>query len=159
MVREGDAAPDFTAPIAEGGIEEFTLSEEIHRTAPVVLAFFPGAFTTVCTQELCEFRDRLAAFEAVEATVYGVSVDTPFTLAEFREELDLSFALVSDHDKGIIEDYDVRTDFPDLGYYGLAQRAVFVVDEDRTVTYAWVADNPGREPDYDEVEDAAEAAA
>lgn len=157
MVSDGDMAPDFTAPIVDDGIEEFTLSEHLDA-APLVLAFFPGAFTAVCTQELCEFRDRMAAFEAVDATVYGVSVDTPFALEEFRERHDLSFGLVSDSNKEIIDAYDVRTDFADLGYYGVAQRAVFVVDDERTVTYAWIAENPAQEPDYDAVEDAAAAA-
>jgi len=157
MVEEGDDAPDFTAPVAQDGVSEFTLSEHLDG-GPIVLAFFPGAFTSVCTQEMQEFRDRMDAFEAVDATVYGVSVDTPFALDEFRDRHDLSFGMVSDTNKEVIDAYGVRTDFADLGYYGLAQRAVFVIDGDGTVTYAWVADNAGLEPDYDAVEDAAAAA-
>ncbi len=157
MVDEGDTAPDFTAPIADGDVSEFALSEAL-GDGPVVLAFFPGAFTGVCTTEMCTFHDRMSAFDDVDATVYGVSVDTPFSLAEWRDQEDLNFGLVSDHDKEIIDEYGVRTDFADLGYYGVAERAVFVVDEDGTVTYKWVGDNPGVQPDYDEVEAAAEAA-
>jgi peroxiredoxin len=156
MVDVGDEAPDFTAPVANGGVEQVTLSEQ---DAPVVLAFFPGAFTSVCTDELCTFRDRLANFEDVGATVLGVSVDLPFALNEFRAQNDLSFGLLSDSDREIVDAYDVRMDFADLGVPGVAKRAVFVVDGDGEVSYRWVSDDPGVEPDYDAVRDAAAAAA
>lgn len=156
MVDVGDDAPDFTAPMANGDVEQATLSEQ---AAPVVLAFFPGAFTSVCTDELCTFRDRLANFEDVGATVLGVSVDLPFALNEFRSQNDLSFGLVSDSDREIVDAYDVRMDFASLGVPGVAKRAVFVVDSDGTVAYRWVSDDPGVEPDYDAVREAAAAAA
>ncbi|MFC4406105.1 redoxin domain-containing protein [Haloarchaeobius iranensis] len=156
MVDVGDEAPDFTAPIANGGVEEATLSDQ---ATPVVLAFFPGAFTSVCTDELCTFRDRLGNFEDVGATVLGVSVDLPFALNEFRTQNDLSFGLVSDSDREIVDAYDVRMDFADLGVPGVAKRAVFVVDDDGEVSYRWVSDDPGVEPDYDAVREAAAAAA
>ena len=75
-----------------------------------------------------------------------MSVDTPFALNEFRDQEDLSFGLVSDTDKEIIDAYDVEMDFEALGYYGLAKRAVFVVDENGEVAYDWVSDDPGVEP-------------
>ncbi|MFB6106192.1 MAG: redoxin domain-containing protein [Halobacteriaceae archaeon] len=158
MVDVGDSAPDFTAPLADGDVEPFTLSENLDG-APVVLAFFPGAFTSVCTTELNTFEDRLQELDDAGATIYGVSVDTPFSLNEFREQEGLSFGIVSDTNKEIIEDYAVEMDFDQMGYHGVAKRAVFVVDEDRTVTYAWVSDDPGVEPDYDEVIEAATEAA
>jgi peroxiredoxin len=156
MVSVGDDAPDFTAPLANGEIDSFTLSERLDD-GPVVLAFFPGAFTSVCSHEMSEFRDRMAAFEDSGASVYGVSVDSPFALNEFRDQLDLQFDLISDADKEVIEAYDVEMDFAELGVHDVAKRAVFVVDTDGTVTYAWISDDPGVEPDYDEVEDAAAA--
>ena len=152
MVRTGDSAPDFTAPLATGDVESITLSERLEEEAPIVLAFFPGAFTGVCTTEMCTFQDRLAAFEDVDASVYGVSVDSPFALNAFREENGLSFGLISDFEKELIDDYDVRMDFADLGVYGVAKRSVFVVDSSGEITYAWVSDDPGVEPEYDEVE-------
>ncbi|MEF8872029.1 MAG: redoxin domain-containing protein [Haloarculaceae archaeon] len=158
MVSEGDAAPDFTAPLANGDIGEFTLSEELDD-GPTVLAFFPGAFTSVCSHEMNEFQDRLANFEEIDATVYGVSVDSPFALNEFREQLGLEFDLISDSDMQIIDDYGISMDFDSLGVNGVAKRSVFVVDTDGTVTYAWVSDDPGVEPEYDEVEAATEDAA
>ncbi|AEH37187.1 redoxin domain-containing protein [Halopiger xanaduensis] len=159
MATSGDSAPDFTAPLANGDIESFTLSERLEDDAPIVLAFFPGSFTGVCTDEMCTFQDRLANFNDLDATVYGISRDTPFTLNEFRDQNGLEFGLISDLNKEIIDEYDLEMDFDDLGVYGVAKRSVFVVDGDGEITYAWVSDDPGVEPDYDEVEDAVEAAA
>ncbi|ELY60763.1 redoxin domain-containing protein [Natronolimnohabitans innermongolicus] len=159
MVETGDTAPDFTAPLANGDVDEFSLSDHLDDEAPIVLAFFPGAFTSVCTTEMCAFQDRLSSFDDLDATVYGVSRDSPFTLNEFRAQNDLEFGLISDYNKELIDDYDVEMDFADLGVYGVAKRSVFVVDGDGEVTYAWVSDDPGVEPDYDEVEAAVEDAA
>ena len=157
MVSEGDEAPDFTAPLANGDVDEFTLSEALDD-GPVVLAFFPGAFTGVCSHEMNEFQDRLGEFEDLGVTVYGVSVDSPFAQNAFRDELGLEFDLVSDSGKEVIDTYGISMDFAELGVPGVAKRSVFVVDSDGTVSYAWVSDDPGVEPDYDEVEAAAEAA-
>ncbi|MFC7081019.1 redoxin domain-containing protein [Halorussus caseinilyticus] len=157
MVEVGDDAPDFTAPLANGDVEPFTLSENLDDS-PVVLAFFPAAFTGVCTTEMATFEEELDEFEDAGANVYGVSVDAPFSLNEFRDQEGLSFGLVSDSNKEIIDAYDVEMDFADMGYYGVAKRSVFVVNGDGEVTYEWVSDDPGVEPDYEEVREAAEAA-
>ncbi|SFR44358.1 redoxin domain-containing protein [Halogeometricum limi] len=157
MVDVGDEAPDFTVPLADGSVETFTLSENLDD-APLVLAFFPAAFTSTCTTEMCTFRDRMANFEEIDATVYGVSIDTPFTLNEFRRQNDLNFALLSDTNRELVHDYDVAMDFTSAGVRDVAKRAVFVVDADGTVTYRWVSDDPSAEPDYDEVAEAAAAA-
>lgn len=153
MVSDGDDAPEFTAPLAADQLGEFTLSDRLEE-APLVLAFFPGAFTEVCSHEMETFQDRLAEFEDAGASVYGISVDTPFALTEFRDQLGLDFGLVSDTNRGIIDAYDLAMDFSHIGVRDLAKRSVFVVDGDGTLTYAWVSDDPGREPDYDEVLDA-----
>lgn len=160
MVDVGDDAPDFTAPVAvgDGDIEQFTLSERLDE-APIVLAFFPGAFTSVCTQEMCSFRDRMSAFEDIEATVYGLSTDSPFALNAFREEHDLPFGIISDDDKEIIHQFDAAMDFEAVGVSNVAKRAVFIIDDGGEITYAWVVDNAGLEPDYEEIQDAAKAAA
>jgi peroxiredoxin len=158
MVSVGDDAPEFSAPLANGGIEEFSLSGALEN-GPVVLAFFPGAFTSVCTGEMRTFRDRIENLTAEGATLYGVSTDSPFALDEFRERNDLPFGLVSDANREAIHLYDVAFDFEAVGLEDLAQRAVFVVAADGEVTYAWVSEDPGVEPDYEEVEAAAAAAA
>ena len=156
MVSVGDTAPDFTAPLADGDVGEVTLSAAV-EDGPVVLAFFPGAFTSVCSHEMEAFDERLDELDAAGVDIYGVSVDTPFALNAFREELGLGFPLVSDSQRDIVDAYDIAMDFTAMGVYDLAKRAVFVVDEDRTVTYAWVSDDPGVEPDYDAVLDAAKS--
>ncbi len=157
MVSTGDTAPAFTAPLATGDIEEFALDDHLDE-APLVLAFFPGAFTGVCSHEMSTFQDRLSEFQDAGASVYGVSVDSPFALNEFRDKLDLRFDLVSDADKEAVEAYDIAMDFEALGVHDVAKRAVFVVDGDGTVTYTWVSDDPGVEPEYDEVLEAAREA-
>jgi peroxiredoxin len=155
MVEEGDSAPTFTAPLVDGDeIGPFSLGDALGN-GPVVLAFFPGAFTGVCTDEMCTFRDNLSQFDAVDATVFGISVDTPFSLQEFQDKHDINFGLFSDSNKEIIDDYDIEMDFEDFGYYGVAKRSVFVLDDDGTVIYKWVTDDPHDEPDYDAVADAA----
>ncbi|RDI70809.1 redoxin domain-containing protein [Halopelagius longus] len=157
MVEVGDDAPDFTAPLADGDVSTVTLSDRLDD-APLVLAFFPAAFTSTCTTEMCTFRDRMANFEDIGATVFGISVDTPFALNEFRDQNDLNFPLVSDTNREIVREYGVSMDFEKYGVEEVAKRAVFVVDGSGEVTYAWVSDDPGAEPDYEEVADAAETA-
>lgn len=158
MVETGEKAPDFTVPLADGDIEPFTLSEHL-GDGPIVLAFYPGAFTGTCTNEMQRFQEDLDSYASSGASVYGVSVDTPFSLNEFREKFDLEFGLLSDHQKQAIEAYDVSMDFADIGYHAVAKRSVFVLDEDGTITYKWVSDDPGVEPDYDTVQQAVAEAA
>jgi len=150
MIASGDNPPDFTAPLANGDIESFTLSEHLDD-APIVLAFFPGAFTRVCTNEMSTFQDRLDEFTGAGATVYGVSIDTPFALNEFRQQYGLAFGLLSDSDRSIVTEWGIEMDFDELGVPDVAKRSVFVIDDDGTVTYAWVSDDPGVEPAYDEI--------
>jgi peroxiredoxin len=156
MVDEGDAAPDFTAPLANGDVTQFTLSDRLEE-APLVLAFFPGAFTGTCTHEMETFEDRLGEFDDLGATVYGVSVDTPFALDAFREDSDLTFGMISDTNRRIVDAYDLGMDFTSIGVDDVAKRAVLVIDGDGVVRYEWVAGDPSFEPDYDEVRDAVAA--
>lgn len=154
MVSVGDPAPDFTVPLANGDIEEFTLSERLDE-APIVLAFFPGAFTSTCSTEMGVFQERLPDFADVGATVYGISVDSPFSLNEFRDQLGLEFGLLSDMNREVVEAFDVSIPFAEFGIESVADRAVFVIDDAGTVAYRWVGENPTYEPDYDEVHAAA----
>jgi len=154
MVDVGDDAPDFTAPLANGDVGEFTLSARLNE-APIVLAFFPAAFTEGCSQEMAAFQSRLDRFDELDATVYGVSVDSPFSLNEFRDQLGLEFDLISDANREVISAYDVSIDFEPIGVRNIADRAVFVIDGDGEVVYHWVAENPTYQPDYEAVEAAA----
>jgi len=154
VISNGDQAPAFTAPLANGDIESFSLSTALDSGGPVVLAFFPGAFTSVCSHEMRSFEARIEELADAGGTLYGVSIDSPFTLNEFRDQLSLSFDMISDLNREVIEAYDVAMDFDAIGVENLAKRAVFVIDTEGTVTYSWVSDDPGVEPDYDEVVEA-----
>ena len=101
MVKEGDKAPEFEAP--DTSLQMRTLSE--FKGSPVVLAFFPGAFTSVCTKELCTFRDSMANFNKFSAKVIGLSVDAPFSLKEFAKQNNLKFDLLSDSTRDISKKY------------------------------------------------------
>jgi len=159
MLETGDDAPDFTAMVVEDETNEFTLSERLQEETPVVFVFFPGPFTEVCTNEMVTFDESLGAFEDVGANVYGVHTDTPGSLEVFKEANDLGFGLISDTKREIVDAYDVRRDFEAFGIYDVPDRAVYVVDEDGTIVYSWVAEEPAHEPDYEAVQDATAEAA
>jgi peroxiredoxin len=158
MPTEGDSAPTFTATYGTSDHEPFALADNLDD-GPIVLAFFPGAFTPPCSNEMVAFQDRLADFEEAGATLFGVSADSPFSLGAFRDELGIEFDLVSDMAHEAIHAYDLAIDIPDLGLHGIANRAVYVLDDEGTVTYAWEAADPTNEPDYEAVLEAVEAAA
>jgi peroxiredoxin len=149
MPEVGDPASEITLPMAGGDayddIEPFALSEAL-SDGPVVLAFFPAAFTGGCTEELCTFRDELASFESLDAGVYGISVDLPFALNVFSMEQDLTFPLLSDFDGETIEAYDVVLEGVH-GLSGVAERSVFVVDTDGVIRYRWVREDGN--PDFE----------
>jgi peroxiredoxin len=140
----GSMAPDFT--LMNQDREPVTLSAQ--RGGPVVLAFFPAAFSSVCTKELCTFRDRMAVLNQAKAKVYGISVDTFFTLKAFQGEQGLTFPLLSDFNKVVIQDYGVFN--PDMiGLKGIAKRAVFVVDGRGAIRHKEVLEDARNEPNYD----------
>ena len=171
MLDVGDDAPEVTAPMATpeaaretdrgsytgDDVSEFSLAETL-KDGPVVLAFYPGVYSRTCTRELCELRDWKADLADLDAPLYGVSVDSPWSLLAFVDEYDLGYPLVSGFNNDVIADFGVRRDGELLA--GIADRAVFVVDPDGTVAYTWHATEPLTFPDTDEVEAAlAEAAA
>lgn len=153
MVESGDTAPTFTATHGTSDHESFVLDDHL-GDGPVVLAFFPGAFTPPCTNEMVALEEHRAEFQDAGATIFGVSADSPFSQGAFREEHGIEFDLVSDMAGDVIQAYDLEMDIEDLGLHGIANRAVFVLDADGTVTYSWVADSPTTEPDYDDLLDA-----
>ena len=157
MVDVGDHAPEFTGSLAHDGIEPFRLSEHLGEGV-VVLAFFPAAFSNTCTDEVCALRDGFDRFESVGGTVYGVSTDLPHALQAYRREYDLPFGLVADPDHEAIEAFDAVESFSHSGVETVARRSVFAIDRDGAVTYRWLAENHGEEPDYDAVAEAVAAA-
>jgi len=142
----GSTAPDFT--LTNQDRQPVKLSDS--RGKPVVLAFFPAAFSSVCTKELCTFRDSLARLNAANAQVYGISVDTFFALKAFQDTQKLTFPLLSDFNKQTIRDYGVFNEDM-VGLKGIAKRAVFVLDKEGVVRHREVLDDARNEPDYDKV--------
>src|SRR5262245_33973231 len=143
-VDVGSKAPDFT--LMNQDRQPVTLSAE--RGRPVILAFFPAAFSSVCTKELCTFRDALGRLNAANAQVYGVSVDTFFALKAFQTDQQLAFPLLSDFNKQVIRDYGVFNEDM-IGLKGIAKRAVFVLDRDGVVRHREVLEDARNEPDYE----------
>ena len=125
-----------------------TLSQQ--RGQPVVLAFFPAAFSSVCEKELCTFRDSIAQLNRRNAQVFGISVDTFFSLKAFRDQQHLTFPLLSDFNKQVIRDYGVYNEDM-IGLKGIAKRGVFVLDKDGVVRHKEVLDDARNEPDYDKI--------
>lgn len=151
MVGVGDKAPDFQ--LLDTDLKRRSLSELLSKGRHVVLAFFPGAFTSVCTREMCAFRDRMARLGGLDAEVVGISVDSPFALKAFKEANMLNFTLLSDFNREVVERYGVvLQDLLGLGLRRLAKRAVFIIDPRGVVVYKWVSEDPRVEPDYDELE-------
>ncbi len=146
-IQVGDRVPHAT--VFDKDLNPVDLAE-YGRGKPLVLLFFPGSFTSVCEKELCTFRDQMRLYNELGAEVVGLSVDTPFCQAAFAEKNGLAYPLLSDFNKEAIRAFGVV--LPELkGLKELAQRAAFVVDADGVVRWAWVAENPGLEPPYDEV--------
>ncbi|MCH1591480.1 MAG: redoxin domain-containing protein [Candidatus Thalassarchaeaceae archaeon] len=148
MVSIGDVAPDFT--LLNYNNSQIGLSD--YRGRRVIIAFFPAAFTGVCTEEMCTFEKSSPAFEGSNATVLGVCSDSRFANAAFAEKNGISFPILSDYTRSTIKEYGVElNDFAGMVGYTASERAVFIVDENGVVMWKWVGENPGVEPNYDEV--------
>jgi len=150
-LKKGDRAPAFTLYDSEKKTR--SLSEFLGKKT--VLAFYPGAFTGVCTKEMCTFRDSLASLGSLNAQVVGISVDSPYANKAFAEQNKLTFPLLSDFSREVSMNYGgLQQDFGGIKSYTASKRAVFVLDSGGIVQYAWITDNPGVEPPYDEIKKA-----
>ncbi len=145
-VDVGTPAPDFT--LVDQDRQPVTLSGL--RGRPVVLAFFPAAFSGTCTKELCTFRDQLAVLSQAHAQVLGISVDTFFSLKAYKDAQQYNFPLLSDFNKTVIREYGVFNEDM-IGMKGIAKRAVFVVDQAGVVRYREVLEDARNEPAYDRI--------
>ena len=143
----GQPAPQFTLPATDRRM--VSLSE--YKGKKVVLHFFPLAFTSVCTTQLCTMRDNFGYYEGLNAVVLGISVDSPFTLGKFKEENNYQFDLLSDFNKEVSAAYGALYNEFILGLKGVSKRAAFVIDEDQNIIYAEVLDNAGDLPDFNAI--------
>lgn len=146
-IAAGQKAPDFI--LHDTNKKEVTLIEQ--KGSNVVLLFFPLAFTGTCTKELCSVRDNIALYNSTNAKVFGISVDSPQTLAKFREEQGLNFTLLSDFNKEASVAYD--TIYSEFGWMkGVSKRSAFVIDKQGVVRFAQVLENAGELPDFEAIQ-------
>lgn len=145
----GDSAPDFELFTDQN--EAWRLSD--HLDTPVLLLFFPGAFTSVCTTELNTVSNDLDRFGDV--TVVGISTDSPFVLEEFRSVHDFAFSLLSDHDGEVSARYGAKyqNNFTPMNLDRISKRSAFVIDREQIVRYREVLDNAGNQPDFEAIRD------
>lgn len=143
----GQAAPAFTLQDTEKNRRSLT----DFQGQNVVLLFFPLAFTSVCTAELCGVRDNLKNYEQLNAQPLGISVDSMFTLGKFKEEQNLNFPLLSDFNKEVSTSYGaLYEDF--FGMKGVSKRAAFVIDKQGVIQYAEVLENAGEQPNFEAIQ-------
>ncbi len=154
MVNVGDDAPDFSLLDQNNN----RVSGSQFKGQKVILAFFPAAFTGVCTTEMCTFEENLSKLNDAGVVVLGICVDARFSNAAFAEKNNLSFPILSDYTRSTVEAYGIAlNDFAGMPGYTASERAVFIVDGDGDVMWKWVGENPGVQPDYDAVVEAAGA--
>ncbi|MCK9409633.1 MAG: peroxiredoxin [Bacteriovoracaceae bacterium] len=150
-ITVGQKAPNFT--LADAYRKPVSLTDFIGKK--VVVFFYPGAFTAVCEKEMCSIRDTMADFNSGGAQVLGISVDAPASNKAFADKNGLKFPLLSDYTRYVSAQYcGLINNFVGLVGLTAANRSAFIIDENGIVTYAWISENPGVEPPYDEVKKA-----
>ncbi len=148
-ISVGDRAPDFTLKSKSGDMNDISLSD-YRDEKNVVILFFPLAYTDVCTDEMCSVSGGLADYDALDAQVLGISVDSPFAQEAWAKENDITIPLLSDFNKEVSAAYGSQ--FEDLiGFKGVAKRSAFVVDKSGVVRFASVSDDPTELPDFDAI--------
>lgn len=146
-LQVGDKAPDFKLNSSE--LKEVSLSD--FKGKKVILHFFPLAFTGVCTTQLCTMRDNFGYYDGLNAQILGISVDSPFALAKFKEEQAYQFPLLSDFNKETAAAYNALYGDFVLGLKGVAKRSAFVIDEEGKIIYAEVLEDAGNLPNFDAI--------
>jgi peroxiredoxin len=146
-IQIGQAAPDFTLFDTEKNPVQLSSC----KGQKVLLLFFPQSFTGVCTKELCSVRDNIALYNGADAKVFGISVDSVFTLGKFKEEQNLNFPLLSDFNKVVSEKYGSIYHDWILDMKGVSKRSAFVIDREGNVQYAEVLDNAGEVPNFEKI--------
>ncbi|NHN43411.1 redoxin domain-containing protein [Halorubellus sp. JP-L1] len=148
MLTVGNDAPEFALPgVTEGTTDTYSLQESTDDGRAVLLLFYPFDFSPVCTTELCTIRDAEWFEFTPGLDVWAVSGDSTHSHTAFADAHDLNFPLLSDYDASVADAFGVRYD-EHQGHRGVPKRAVFVVDPDRTVRYAWSTDDAFERPDF-----------
>lgn len=149
-IEVGSKAPEFSL-VSD---EKETVNLKDFQGKNVVVLFFPLAFTGVCTTELCTMRDDIANYNDMNATILGVSVDSPFVLEQFKAAQSLNFPLLSDFNKEASEAYDsLYEEFPAFGMRGVSKRSAFVIDKEGVVRYKEICGSPGDLPNFNAIKE------
>ncbi|MEO6232070.1 MAG: redoxin domain-containing protein [Ferruginibacter sp.] len=143
-IEIGQAAPNFS--LFDSDKNKVSLAD--YKGKNVLILFFPLAFTSVCTAELCSVRDNIALYNNANAVVFGISVDSLYVLNSFKKEQQLNFALLSDFNKTASKTYDVLYDTFSYDMQGVSKRAAFVIDKEGVIKYAEVCASPADQPDF-----------
>lgn len=153
MLDVGDKAPDFALYDQDKRLRKS--SEFLVKGGKTIFAFYPGAFTGVCTKEMCTFRDMYTELVRMHSSVIGISVDAPFAQKAFAEKNGLMFPLLCDFKRQTVKQYEVTwNDLGGVEGYICANRAIFVIDENGKIAFKWVAPDPGTLPDFETVKKA-----
>jgi peroxiredoxin len=147
LLQPGQAAPQFKLTSSE--LQDVSLAD--FKGKKVVLHFFPLAFTGVCTTQLCAMRDSFGYYDGLNAQILGVSVDSPFTLAKFKEVNGYQFPLLSDFNKDVSTAYGALYAEFVFGMKGVSKRAAFVIDEEQNIIYAEVLERAGDLPNFEAI--------
>ena len=147
MLKPGDKAPDFALRASDRSLVK--LSEQ--RGKNIVLLFFPFAFTSVCTKEMCYLRDSLTEYEKLHAQIWAISVDSHYALAKWKDEQKFNFPMLSDFNKTVSKKYGALYKEFGLGMNGVSKRSAFVIDKEGVVRYAEVLENAGELPNFEAV--------
>ena len=153
-LNQGDAAVGFKLPAKVG--DEVDVGAFIGKDR-ILLLFFPLAFSQVCTDEMCHFRDNWSQWQGLDAKIFGISVDSPFVTDRFREDQQVPFPILSDFNKVVCKQYGVVHEEL-IGLKGVAKRSAFVIGADGKIAYKWVTDDPRVQVPFDEIKTAVEAA-
>ncbi|MEO6537967.1 MAG: redoxin domain-containing protein [Ferruginibacter sp.] len=146
QIKLGQKAPDFT--LYDSAKKKVILSS-FEGTKNVLLLFFPLAFTSTCTTELCIIRDDMPGYQNDNLQVLGISVDSVYTLAKYAEEQRYSFPLLSDFNKDVSQLYgSFYTLFGSMDMSGVGKRSAFIIDKSGIIKYAEVLENAAEIPDF-----------
>ena len=143
-IKKGNKAPLFT--LFDSDKQEVSL--ETFHGKNVLLLFFPLAFTGVCTKELCQMRDEIKEYEALNAQILGISIDSLFTLEKFKEHEGYNFPLLSDFNKEVSQSYGALHEEFAFGMRGVSKRSAFLIDKKGVIQYAEVLENPQELPNF-----------
>ena len=143
-IEIGKAVPDFT--LYDSAKNKVTLSDL--KGQNVLLLFFPLAFTSTCTAELCSIRDNISFYNNVNAKVFGISVDSLHTLAKYKADQNLNFTLLSDFNKDVSSLYGSLYEMFGYNMKGVSKRSAFVIDKNGIVRYAEVLENASEQPNF-----------